>query len=174
MPREKTFRSGVVEHCFEFLDVEFSHLPHLGHYSFFLRLALGGVPLVEIDWRDLPVNAILVDQPTALDGPASAAGQLLPVSVDLALGFAGHDERNGLVESHLGVAVQQHNFLPQESEVHGQYRALFDAHGVAAPIRSFADLRALEDLLVEFSHCCGFIVRPDAGVDFEHGAVLLF
>nr|WP_246164843.1 hypothetical protein [Fluviispira multicolorata] len=53
--------------------------------------------------------------------------------------------------------------------MNGQYGTLFDSHGVAAPVRSFADLCTFEDRLVEFGHFRGFVVRPDTSVYFGHG-----
>ena len=91
MPKQRASPClGAIKGLLELLGVELDHLPHGFVHGLLLFLVLAGLSLHDLHGKNLPTHTKLVDQPTALHRLTGPAYELLPVGIDLALGFAWH------------------------------------------------------------------------------------
>src|SRR5262249_12366121 len=108
--------------------------------------------------HDLPGYAELVLEPGAATR-LTACGKLLPVMVDLGLGFAVDDHRDRFGELEHRPAVESGEWEPVELECHDHAAAL--RHGSNCAIAGHSrDPRIAEDRDVEIRRRLGLTVEP--------------
>src|SRR5262249_44248493 len=114
----------------------------------------------------LPGQAELVLEPAAGALRAAAGDELAPVIVHLLLVLAVDLERDGLAELEVRAAVEGHEPLALDLELHGHDRSsrpAVDLEALLAVAADAEDLGVLEDGHVELRGLLGLAVEPQAG-----------
>src|SRR4051812_29746286 len=148
--------------AFELGNVELHHLHHRCEDALAARFVRARRQLEEATRHDLPGDAELVLEPTALALLAAAREQALPVVVDLRLVLAVDDEGDGFVELKMRTAVERGELLAVELERDGHDGAAFAGTAFGIALRC-GDLRALEDRHVMVRGLFGLVVVPEHG-----------
>lgn len=91
---------------------------------------VGHHPL-ELGRDDLPAQAVAIDEPAALYGLAASSEERVPVSIELRLVVADHDERDRVVELVVRTGADRLEALAEEGEIDDLHRAGRSARGLA-------------------------------------------
>src|ERR1700754_278557 len=152
-------------------DVELDHSHHRLHRA----LGAGAVRTAEIFYQrgrhDLPGHAKTVLQPAALLD-RTALGQCAPIAIDLGLVGAVDLERDGVGEIERLAAVQRHEALAGQRELHHQHRTGLAGGAVDGVLLDVFDFRIRQQRHVEVCGLLGLAVEPQAGRDFRHRGIL--
>src|SRR5580658_3547320 len=136
--------------------------PHHGLHSF-------GVidQLADIAWHNLPAEAEAVCEPATGHGFA-AFHQLVPITVDLFLGVASDEEREGWVELMRRAAVEEDHLLALKLDrdggnlTHGPGTDTFGTQLIELA-------RVREGAQVKLSGFFGVVIEPEEWRKFVHG-----
>ena len=140
------------------------HLDHPHHGLHGFRMT---DQFADIAWHNLPAQAEAICKPAAGHGFA-AFDQLAPVVVDLFLGVAADEEREGGIELMRGAAVEKDHFLALKLDrdrgnlAHGPGT---DAFGTQ--LIELACVR--EDAQVKLGGFFGVVIEPEEWRKFVHG-----
>src|SRR3546814_828845 len=145
--------------AFDIIDDDLLHLEHGAHCGGGDIAVGAGHQFEQPLGRDLPGETIAVPEPAA-GGFGAALGEPAPQPVDLFLGVAFDQERDGFVEANVRTAVHRKEGLSGELEGYQHDRSLLAGIGgsVAGNIH---DAAVVEERRVEARRLLGLVIEPE-------------